>query len=155
MADPAFTCRMCGCCCQGQGGILLTERDTERLAAHLGLSVAEMLERYTEPQDGKRGIRCAESGACVFQTPEGGCGVHAGRPDVCRAWPFFRGNLVDESSWRMIQDYCPGVNPEVGFAEFVRQGLDYLRGEGLCREGLSPEDREACPNALLAPDEER
>ena len=52
-------------------------------------------------------------------------------PDVCRAWPFFRGNLVDADSWGMALDYCPGINPEAGHAAFVREGLRYLRENGL------------------------
>jgi hypothetical protein len=77
-----------------------------------------------------------------------GCGVHPGRPDVCRAWPFFRGNLVDETSWRLIQDYCPGVNPDVPFPDFVSQGRRYLKEHDLERE-----DQGSAPNALLKIDD--
>ena len=145
MADDAFSCRMCGHCCQGQGGILLTDKDLLRLAAHLGLEPAEVLARYAETRDGKVGVKCGPDGCCVFY--KDGCGVHPGRPDVCRAWPFFRGNLVDESSWRLIQDYCPGVNPDVPFADFVRQGRRYLQENELERE-----DQGSAPNALLKVD---
>lgn len=142
MADEAFACRMCGHCCQGQGGILLTVKDQARLAAHLNLGLEEFLTRYTEPQDGKIGLVCGPDGCCVFFKE--GCGVHPGRPDVCRAWPFFHGNLVDETSWKLIQDYCPGVNPEVSFVDFVRQGRRYLQDNDLCRD-----DCGSAPNALL------
>ena len=46
MTDAAFDCKRCGHCCHGEGGIVLTANDGERLATHLGVSVAEMLERY-------------------------------------------------------------------------------------------------------------
>ena len=148
MTDAAFACRMCGHCCEGVGGIVLTEKDQRRLPAHLSLSVAELLERHAELRGGKYQLLCGEDGYCVFYKQDCGCGIHPARPDVCRAWPFFRGNLVDESSWEMIQEYCPGVNPHVAHAEFVRQGSDYLTGEGLrCKcsgeapNALTPEDR--------------
>ena len=47
----------------------------------------------------------------------------------------------------MIQEYCPGVNPEAGHAEFVRQGLHYLREHGLLRS-----DAKLDPNALIVGD---
>ena len=143
----AFECKMCGHCCQGVGGIVLTDKDEKRLAAHLDISVEELLARHTEIRNHKVSILSGEDGYCVFFKQDLGCGVHPGRPDVCRAWPFFRGNLVDETSWEMIQEYCPGVNPEAGHAEFVCQGRAYLREEDLLRY-----DSGTAPNALLAED---
>jgi len=120
----------------------MTGRDCRRMAEHLGLAEAELEARYLERRDGKLGLRSRGDGFCMFF--DQGCGVHPARPDVCRAWPFFRGNLVDSSSWEMIQDYCPGVNAALGHAEFARQGRKYLREQGLLREGA-----EGAPNALL------
>lgn len=131
MADAAFTCQRCGHCCQGEGGIVLTPKDRARLAAHLGLAEADMLERYAERAGIKLRLRCGDDGFCVFFVRGSGCGVHSGRPDICRAWPYFRGNLVDEASWEMIQSDCPGVSRAAGHACFVREGLAYLRGNGL------------------------
>lgn len=146
----AFECRMCGHCCQGEGGIILTDKDRKRLAAHLKLSVEEMIARYTAVQNGKIGVACGEGGYCVFFVEGKGCSVHPGRPDVCRAWPFFRGNLIDKDSWEMIQEYCPGVNPEAGHAEFARQGRAYLLEHGLARD-KNPDN----PNALIIDREHR
>jgi len=123
----AFDCRMCGHCCEGTGGIVLAAKDRARLAAHLGLSEDEMLSRYAEEQGGKLRLIAGEDGYCVFYREGSGCGVHPGRPDICRAWPFFRGNLVDEGSWEMIQTDCAGVDREAGHNEFRRQGLAYVR----------------------------
>ena len=145
MSKQAFNCQMCGHCCQGEGGIVMTAKDRTRLAAHLSISEEEMIEKYTQERNGKLHLTCGDDGYCVFYKT--GCGVHPGRPDICRAWPFFRGNLVDETSWEMIQDYCPGVNPEVGHAEFVRQGKQYLRDEDLLRY-----DPDTSPNALISED---
>ncbi|ADU62391.1 MULTISPECIES: YkgJ family cysteine cluster protein [Pseudodesulfovibrio] len=145
MTAQAFECRMCGHCCQGEGGIVLTDKDMARLAEHLGISPKALVERFAVTRGGKLHLTCGDDGFCVFF--DQGCGVHPGRPDICRAWPYFRGNLVDETSWEMVQDYCPGVNPAAGHAEFVRQGKLYLRSEGLLRY-----DPDTSPNALLSDD---
>jgi len=130
----AFECKRCGHCCEGTGGIVLTGKDRERLAAHLEVSVAEMLERYAETVGDKLRLRAGDDGFCVFFKAGLGCGVHPGRPDICRAWPYFRGNLVDETSWEMIQSDCPGVEPSAGHKAFVDQGLAYIREHGLAHE---------------------
>ncbi|WP_285905777.1 YkgJ family cysteine cluster protein [Pseudodesulfovibrio pelocollis] len=145
MTVQAFECRMCGHCCQGEGGIVLTDKDRGRLADHLSIGEDELVRRYARERGGKLHLICGDDGNCVFF--DQGCGVHPGRPDICRAWPYFRGNLVDETSWEMVQEYCPGINPEAGHAEFVRQGRRYLRDEGLLRY-----DPDTSPNALICDD---
>jgi len=136
---------MCGHCCQGEGGIVLTGKDRKRLADHLGIGEEELIRRFARERGGKLHLVCGNDGFCVFF--DQGCGVHPGRPDICRAWPYFRGNLVDETSWMMIQEYCPGINVEAGHAEFVRQGRRYLREQGLLRY-----DPDTSPNALICDD---
>ncbi len=139
MIDSVFDCKMCGHCCQGQGGIVASASERERLAAHLGLSVDEFCAVYTQPQGAKLVLRSREDGFCIFFDPEKACTVHPAKPDVCRAWPFFRGNLVDEVSWELAQDYCPGIRPESGHAEFARQGVAYLVNKALTKQGRPDE----------------
>ena len=43
-----FTCRRCGRCCQGEGGIVLGGRDIERLGRYLGLARETLLSRYAQ-----------------------------------------------------------------------------------------------------------
>lgn len=123
----------------------MTQKDQVRLAAHLGISVEKLVSDYTQERGGKLHLTSGEDKYCIFFKE--GCGVHPGRPDVCRAWPYFRGNLVDEISWKMVQDYCPGINPKADHAEFVKQGREYLRNEDLLRY-----DPETSPNALISED---
>ncbi|WP_338667042.1 YkgJ family cysteine cluster protein [Pseudodesulfovibrio methanolicus] len=143
MTEVAFECRMCGHCCQGEGGIVMTAKDRERLAAFLNITEDELVARYAHVRGGKIQLNVGDDNYCVFFRE--GCGVHPGRPDICRAWPYFRGNLIDETSWEMIQEYCPGVNPKAGHAEFVRQGRAYLREHDLLRY-----DPDSSPNALIS-----
>ena len=110
---------------------MLTTRDIHRLALGLDLSPEALIRTYVLYENAKPVLVSRAEGTCVFFQAEHGCTVHAHKPDVCRAWPFFRGNLEDEASWRMAQDYCPGINPDIPHQEFVRQGLIYLQGQGL------------------------
>jgi len=138
-----FHCQRCGHCCQGQGGIVLTVRDVERLCFHLGLDKAKFLAAATEEKSGKIRLRSGADDYCIYFSHEiHGCSVHEARPDICRAWPFFRGNLIDRLSWEMVQEYCPGVNPAVEHGLFVQFGKAYLD-----RCGLVAQDEDA-PAAL-------
>lgn len=144
-----FECRMCGRCCEGLGGIVLSAKDLDRVAEYMGLSPSGFSVLYAEPRGGKLAIRAGEDGFCVFFKESGGCAVHPGRPDICRAWPFFRGNLVDAVSLEMAATDCPGIRLEQGFEEFRRQGLEYLRKHGL----IAAADDSGTANALKIKDQ--
>lgn len=126
-----FQCRMCGACCEGRGGIVVSPADMTRLAAFLALSIENIKKRYCEKNGSKYKIRCGEDGYCVFFRKDEGCSVHAGKPAICRAWPFFRGNLEDPSSLLMAKEFCPGISRTVTHADFVRTGLAYLHENNL------------------------
>lgn len=121
-----FECKKCGHCCEGRGGIVLSSEDLARLATFLGISASEFIDSYAEVANGKLRVRTGENGFCVFFRAGQGCGVHAGKPDICRAWPFFRGNLEDEASLNLAREFCPGIDPKVDFVDFARQGTAYL-----------------------------
>lgn len=135
--DEVFNCQKCGHCCLGRGGIVLSVRDLARLAQYLGLSEEEVVRNYAELANGKLKIRPRADGYCVFFKAELGCGVHEGKPDVCRAWPFFRGNLIDRISLDLARDYCPGIRADADFETFGRAGLAYLEANGLLADGDS------------------
>lgn len=142
---PVFECKKCGNCCQGRGGIVLSGRDLTRLAAFLGMTEEDTAVTYGEKSNGKLKIRTGEDGWCCFFRPNIGCIVHEGKPDICRAWPFFRGNLVDEVSFTLARDYCPGIDRSAEFSVFRAEGLAVLKAENL----LATEDSSA--NALKIP----
>lgn len=154
MTTTVFDCRMCGHCCQGQGGIVASAPELERLAAHLDMTVEDFRDRFTQPQGKKTVLRCGDDGYCIFFDREKACTVHTAKPDVCRAWPFFRGNLADAVSWELAQDYCPGIVAASGHAEFVRQGLAYVRGNGLAKSGRDDEAGALRIADLVDPSEE-
>ena len=132
-AAPAFACRMCGECCRGEGGIVVTREEQERLSRLLDMDLESFCRRYTTSVGEKRVLATGQDGYCIFFVKDRGCNVHSDKPDICRAWPFFRGNLIDAISWEMAQESCPGIEPGVGHREFVRQGCAYLLRHGLTR----------------------
>lgn len=135
-----FDCKKCGHCCEGKGGIVLSQKDASRLCDFLGLSSSEFLNLYAVGHSGKKMLRTV-AGKCVFFKSGIGCAVHSSKPDICRAWPFFRGNLEDSISLAMAKEFCPGINRECDFAEFGRRGRDYLRENNLCH--VEPDAPEA------------
>lgn len=129
--DAAFDCRMCGQCCQGEGGIVVSPTDLARICAFLGMTPEAFEAAYGERRNGKLKVRTGPDGNCVFFAVGRGCTVHEGKPDICRAWPFFRGNLVDADSLAMAKEYCPGIRSDVRHAEFAAAGRAYLADRGL------------------------
>ena len=130
-----FVCQRCGHCCEGKGGIVLSDKDLSRLAAFFESTIESVIAEFAELSNGKLKIRSGADGYCVFFRAGIGCGAHPARPDICRAWPFFRGNLVDPTSLAFAKDYCPGILREASFEEFGRAGLAYIEKNDLAARG--------------------
>ncbi len=126
-----FDCRMCGYCCEGQGGIVVSPTDLDRICQHLELDSTTFTERYGCVQNGKLKVRTGDDGFCIFFEKGRGCGVHVAKPDICRAWPFFRGNMIDSESFFLAKEYCAGICRESTHAEFVVAGKKYLQDNAL------------------------
>lgn len=146
--SPAFSCRMCGQCCEGRGGIVVSPADQARLCQALAIDPHTFRERYTELRNGKTHLRTGQDGRCLFFHAENGCAVHAHKPAVCRAWPFFRGNMVDPVSFSLARSYCPGISAHVSHDAFVAEGLEHIR-----REELFADDGGQGGTALFARDQ--
>lgn len=142
--DTVFNCRMCGHCCEGRGGIVVSPTDLARLAAHMGLAPEAVVEGYCYHVGSKLKIRSGADGYCVFFEQGKGCGVHEGKPAICRAWPFFRGNIEDPASLAMAKEFCPGISADAPHAAFEREGRQYLHENGLLASDSSCE-----ANALI------
>lgn len=134
-----FDCARCGHCCEGSGGIVVSNADLARLCAHLGLEAGAFEARYGQRRGGKLHVKPGPDGRCVFFVQGTGCGVHEAKPDICRAWPYFRGNLADSESFAMAMDFCPGIPKGQPHEDFVREGLAYLKDAGLCGRGGADE----------------
>jgi hypothetical protein len=129
--------------------------DIPRLCAHFGLTAEELLERYTERRAGKPVLKCGEDGFCLFFRTGVGCGIHPARPAVCRAWPYFRGNLVDEQSFAMAKQDCPGISSTCSHAEFAHEGFAYLNDYKLRADDIFTEGRALIVEESELPPRER
>ncbi len=147
MTNTAFDCRMCGHCCEGKGGIVVSPADLQRLCAYLRMEADDVIAAYGERVNGKLKIRCGDDGYCIFFRQGKGCIVHEGKPSICKAWPFFRGNIEDAASLALAKDFCPGINPDISHADFASQGIAYLK-----QENLLADDARTEANALILPD---
>ncbi|RQD66821.1 MAG: YkgJ family cysteine cluster protein [Desulfonatronovibrio sp. MSAO_Bac4] len=127
----AFNCTMCGQCCQGDGGIVATIEEQKAMAQFLNLSLTEFQDIYIRQSGQKYFVQTDEHGLCLLFVQDKGCLAHPVKPKTCMAWPFFRGNLMDESSFEMAREYCSGINPQVSFEDFVAQGICYLKENNL------------------------
>ncbi len=140
---------MCGHCCLGEGGIVVGPKDLSRICSHLEMTPEEFEVAYGERRGGKLMIRVKNDKFCIFFKDGKGCSVHEAKPDICRAWPFFRGNLVDGDSLEMAKDFCPGIKSDIRHAEFAAAGIGYLRDNGLLASDTTSEAR-----ALIVTEEE-
>lgn len=144
MTAPVFDCRMCGICCEGKGGIVVSPTDLPRICTFLNLQAPEFIAQYGEYHNAKLKIRTGADGFCVFFVQGKGCSVHPAKPDICRAWPFFKGNMVDADSFNMAKEFCAGIRAGADHAAFVAEGRAYLREQGLKAENPHTE-----ANALM------
>ncbi len=131
MSNTAFDCHMCGHCCEGSGGIIVSPTDLERLCVHFNISAKEFSAKYGILNNGKLTVRSGDDGYCIFFQQGKGCAVHQSKPDICRAWPYFRGNMIDDQSLHLAKDFCPGIKQDIEHKEFVKEGESYLEQNNL------------------------
>ncbi len=114
---PVFDCQMCGDCCQGQGGILVTPAEVAAMAAHLGLDREEFRRRYVV--DTAMGPQLTAPGnRCIF-VEERRCRVHPVKPRICRQWPFLPALLAHADEFDQAKGACPGLDPHCLHENFV------------------------------------
>ena len=103
-----FECTQCGDCCKGYGGTYLTEADIARIAAFVGVGIAEFKQHYCVLSGNRPVLAQQKNGYCIFF--DRNCSIHAVKPRMCRQWPFIRSLMVDITNWRIMAGLCPGMN---------------------------------------------
>jgi Fe-S-cluster containining protein len=106
-----FRCRRSGNCCAIPGGVVeLEDGDAERIAEHLGISVAAFHRRYVRP--GGRHLVDGEGSRCVFleDGAAAGCSIYPVRPTQCRTWPFWDVLRDDPTALAQARRICPGID---------------------------------------------
>ena len=106
-----FRCRRCGRCCSWPGCVKLLPGEAERIAAFLGMSETEFIERHTRISADRQCLSLNEdrNGSCIFLSFGGDgvaeCRIDPVKPRQCREFPE-RWNFPD---WRKE---CPGIVEE-------------------------------------------
>jgi len=112
-----YECQRCTACCRWPGHVRVTTQEIAGMAALLGLSEDEFIQRHTRLAADRRGLVLQEkpNGECVFLDGMD-CRVQAAKPKQCRDFPNgwnFPGfekvchaipREVTESEWRRLTD---------------------------------------------------
>jgi uncharacterized protein len=128
--EGQIDCTECANCCKVATAQLL-ERDVERLAKHMRLSISKFKAEYTmeDPEDGLVLKRDDQAG-CVFLDGKT-CTVYETRPASCENFPHLvRGQgTIPARMWQFIDraTYCPIVyntleafKPALGFKGLLK-----------------------------------
>ncbi len=118
-AGLAFECAQCGRCCSGpeEGYVWVTDEEITRIAAVVGITPEEMRRTCLRREHGKYTIvEQPRINDCHFLRPDpaaGGakrCTIYDVRPQQCRTWPFWLGNISGPDTWASAGRKCPGIN---------------------------------------------
>ena len=85
-----WECRRCGACCRWPGDVRLVPGEAARLAAYLGMTEREFVDRYTRLTADRKTLSLVEreDGSCIFlEGRPASCRVHEVKPRQCRAFP--------------------------------------------------------------------
>ena len=114
-----FTCRNCGKCCKNREDLLLNSRDIFNIAAVLGLTTKEAIEKYCETYVGDtsrmpllRLLPVGKSKTCPLLAGSK-CSVHSLKPTVCALFPL--GRVVADSEEKNGGATAPGTQGEVQY----------------------------------------
>jgi len=114
-----FTCTQCGNCCSGPPGHVMISRDEIALLAQsLKLTVEDTISQYCIWIGDELSLRERRNPQgqfdCIFlDTHPGGkrtCSIYNVRPEQCRTWPFWEGNLASRENWERSAIRCHGMN---------------------------------------------
>jgi Fe-S-cluster containining protein len=141
-----YDCQRCTACCRWPGEVRVTATEIRRMAAHLGLSEEEFIQRHTRLRENRRGLALMErpNFECVLLDGDD-CAVQTVKPQQCRDFP----NL-----WRFpgFQESCRAVPREVHeveYARLVRRATgrrSIPRGDGL-QNNRNPERGQPVPRS--------
>ena len=106
--SPVYICTRCGNCCRWPGDVRLTDSDIEQIADYLGMSRAEIIDRYMELTSDRTGLTLTEKpdGSCIFLEDQNTCSINDAKPLQCRLFP---------NGWNFegFEDECPAIKLNV------------------------------------------
>lgn len=95
-------CATCvAACCHVAGHVDISLFDAQRLADALGVSIGTFLDEYTARYEDMRVIKL-HGDRCRFLGPDNRCTVYAARPDTCRDYLCWRGDVITNNVARVL-----------------------------------------------------
>jgi len=113
-----FSCTLCGQCCEGFGGTLVTPEDIRAIADFAGLDVETFEARYCRASGLGTVLAQGEDGKCVFFDRV--CSIHPVKPLMCRRWPFIPAVVREPSNWPLMAENCPGMKKDADLSLVVQ-----------------------------------
>lgn len=102
--DQWFVCQRCTACCKWPGDVRLEDDEIAPIAAHLGLSEGEFVDRFTRLRTNRQGLSLIEkeNHECIMLQGNA-CIIHAVKPSQCRGFP----NKWNFPGWRQVCEARP------------------------------------------------
>lgn len=104
--DPSvfYVCQRCTNCCRWPGDVRLEADEIASIAAFLGLSEPEFIERHTRLRSNRRGLSLIEKDnhECIMLDGDS-CRIHPVKPAQCRGFP----NQWNFPGWREVCEAIP------------------------------------------------
>lgn len=97
--DVTYVCQRCTACCKWPGDVRIEEDEIAPIAAHLGLSEDEFIERYTRLRTNRQGLSILEkeNHECIM-LEDNRCVIHPVKPEQCRGFP----NKWNFPGWQQV-----------------------------------------------------
>lgn len=103
-----FECQKgCNTCCNRPGVVYFSKEDIAAAANFLNIPQSEFKMKYLDRVNDSWFIDVGNN-PCPFLTLNG-CGIHSAKPQQCRAYPFWRENLLTRKQWKITAEICPGI----------------------------------------------
>jgi Fe-S-cluster containining protein len=107
-----FQCQGSGKCCTSHGEygfVFLTKEDRQRMAEHLGISLAAFTRKYCQRSNGFFHLKEDGKNPDCFFLKDKRCSIYEARPTQCRTWPFWP-DVMNAKTWKKeVVTFCPGV----------------------------------------------
>lgn len=103
-ASVFYECQRCANCCRWPGFVKIDEADIAALAAFLGVTEEEFIQKFTRLRQYRDGLALTDkpNGECVFLDGRE-CLVQAAKPRQCRGFP----NEWNFPGWREVCEAVP------------------------------------------------
>ena len=103
-----YQCQRCTNCCRWPGFVKVDDADIATIAAQLGLSEHDLIQRYTRLRPRRDGLALIDkaNGECIFLEGRD-CAVQTVKPGQCRGFP----NTWNFPGWRQVCEAKPVASP--------------------------------------------